>query len=241
MVYEEKNDGQQINAEHSFLDDGMECFSKRLLEALGGEKPRAFAQRSDFSEGAVRSYLSGDTYPALDRLALLAQSLGVDAKWLAFGAGDQSISGDEGSDEFVHVTQMAGRNGVINRSHAFRADWLKEQGLEPSRLSVTETREDSMEPTVQPGDLLLCETYMHRTETNIVIGLAPGELPPQDGIYFIRRGDKGPTSLRRLRLDMAGGFIISADADSSVQLHANNDVLAGISILARVVSLQRLV
>lgn len=144
-------------------------------------------------------------------------------------------------DEFVYVTQMAGSNGVINRLHAFRADWLKEQGLEPQHLSVMETRDDAMAPTIQPGDLLLCQTYMHRDGSNIAIGLAPGELPPQDGIYMIRRGGKGPSSLRRLRLDMAGGAIISADADSSVHLHASSDVLEGILIEARVVSFQRLV
>lgn len=144
-------------------------------------------------------------------------------------------------DEFVYVTQMAGSNGVINRLHAFRADWLREQGFEPQHLSVMETRDDAMAPTIQPGDLLLCQTYMHRDGSNTAIGLAPGELPPQDGIYMIRRGDKGPTSLRRMRLDMTGGVIISADADSSVQVHAFKDAMSGISTLARVVSFQRLV
>lgn len=242
MSYEERDAKNDNNQKHPFPEKGIGCFAERLKTAMETSSLRGFSKKCGLSEATLRSYLMGSTYPTLDRLMQIADASSVDAQWLAFGVNGSpggKMKSDE--EEFVYVTQMAGSNGVINRLHAFRADWLKEQGLEPRHLTVMQTREDAMAPTIQPGDLLLCQTYMHRDGSNIAIGLAPGELPPQDGIYMIRRGDKGPSSLRRLRLDMAGGAIISADADSSVHLHASSDVLEGILIEARVVSFQRLV
>ncbi|MAP35668.1 MAG: hypothetical protein CME75_07845 [Halomonas sp.] len=226
-------------------EKGIGTRISEISEVLGGRKKAAKAAGVALS--TFHRWLAGDSVPALDSIARLAKEAGVSLDWIATGEGamlpnkNSAEASNAPSDEFVYVTQMAGSNGVINRVHAFRADWLKEQGLEPQHLSVIENRDDAMAPTIKPGDLLLCQTYMHRDGSNIAIGLAPGELPPQDGIYMIRRGDKGPTSLRRMRLDMTGGVIISADADSSVQVHVFKDPMAGISTLARVVSFQRLV
>lgn len=249
MSYEEKDDVEIFGDRHPNLQKTIGCFGNRLKEVMRGEGARGFSRKCELSEGAIRSYLNGASYPTLDRLERIAAAAGVDMEWLAFGRKGDSEQGGAGSasalgeqaDEFAYVEQMAGSSGVISRRHAVRRDWLAAQGLEPSRLNVMETREDSMAPTIQPGDLLLCETYTHHPDGKIKMGLAPGELPPQDGIYMIRRGDRGPMSLRRLRLDMAGGMFIFADADTSLYLHATGDVMADISILARVVSLQRLV
>ncbi|WP_414842986.1 XRE family transcriptional regulator [Halomonas sp. SSL-5] len=229
---------------------GIERFRERLAVALGDEKPRAFAQRSDFSEGSIRSYLSGDTYPALDRLLRLASDLGVDPSWLATGhaerthffqeSRDASDSHEE-PDDFAYIEGMTTTSEGVGRTlYAVRRDWLKSRGLEPTHLRFLVTREDDMAPTIKPGDRLLCETLMHRADNGSTIGLAPDELPSAGGIYLLRIGDKGPTTLRRLRLDMGGGLVLSADADESLHLHIRDkDQLRRTHILARAVALWR--
>ncbi len=219
-----------------------ELFIRRLRDlADEAGSVNALSKAAGVSQSGLQRYLNGGE-PSRKAVIAIAKAGGVSVEWLATGEGERSDGqAGEDADEFAYVEQIAGKRGVIRRRHAVRRDWLAAQGLEPSRLSVMETREDSMAPTVQPGDLLLCETYTHHPEGEIKMGLAPGELPPQDGIYLIRRGDKGPMSLRRLRLDMAGGVFIFADTDTSLYLHATGDIMADISILARVVSLQRLV
>lgn len=241
------NADQEPEQKHSSSNGELErSFSMRLKAAIGQRSVLSFAKECGFSDSLVRKYLGG-SLPGLDKAVAMAGVLGVSLEWLATGEGAMFPTQDTEevrnvpSEEFVYITQMAGSNGVVNRLHAVRADWLKERGLEPRHLTVMENHDDAMAPTIQPGDLLLCQTYMHRTDSNIAIGLAPGELPPQDGVYFIRRGEMGPRSLRRLRLDMADGAIISADADSSVHLHADSEVMAGIVIEARVVSFRRIV
>lgn len=143
------------------------------------------------------------------------------------------------ADDFVYIEEMAStEEGVLSRRHAVRRDWLAAQGLEPSRLSFLETREDAMAPTIQPGDLLLCETYQHRTEGQIKTGLTPGELPPQDGIYIVRfiLDNATNSAIRRLRLDMAGGLISIMEAEDHHIHLSEAKQLERIQIVARVVA-----
>lgn len=240
MKAEKKNSSRfSASGKEAERDD---LFISRLRElADGAGSVNALSKAAGVSQSGLQRYLNGGE-PSRKAVVAIAKAGGVSVEWLATGEGERDYGqAGEDADEFAYVEQIAGKRGVIRRRHAVRRDWLAAQGLDPSRLSVMETREDSMAPTVQPGDLLLCETYTHHPEGEIKMGLAPGELPPQDGIYLIRRGDKGPMSLRRLRLDMAGGVFIFADTDTSLYLHATCDIMADISILARVVSLQRLV
>ncbi|HCS3364943.1 TPA: helix-turn-helix transcriptional regulator, partial [Shigella flexneri] len=51
-------------------------FKERLEEAMNGESSRAFAAKCGLSDGVIRNYLSGKTYPSLDRLAQIAYATG---------------------------------------------------------------------------------------------------------------------------------------------------------------------
>lgn len=242
MSYEESDATPDADVEHPIPLGGIGCFKDRLQEGISAHSLRGFSRLCGLSEATLRSYLSGHTYPTLDRLLQIAEAAGKDPQWLAFGKKGTQQTPSASAEEFVYVEQMSiSGQGLIQRRHAVRRDWLLAQGLDPARLSILETRDTSMAPTMQPGDLLLCETYFHRNENRIEQGLAPGELPPQDGIYFIRfqhsRADS--TAFRRLRLDMTGGFFLYADADTSMHLHMQEGDLARLCILARVVQLQR--
>lgn len=69
--------------------------------------------------------------------------------------------------EYLYVGRVdgprlsAGRGEVIwdfeevDRSHAFRADWMRRMGLRPDRCKLLEVRGDSMAPTINDGDLVM--------------------------------------------------------------------------------------
>lgn len=64
---------------------GLRLFPDRLRETLGGKSIRGFARECGLSEGVLRSYLRGDTFPTLDRLEAISSAAGVSATWLATG------------------------------------------------------------------------------------------------------------------------------------------------------------
>lgn len=62
-------------------------FGQRLEEAIGDESVRSFARRAKLAEGTLRQYISGNRYPDLDFLALIADTANVNLLWLATGEG----------------------------------------------------------------------------------------------------------------------------------------------------------
>lgn len=66
---------------------GLRQFPERLRLSLAGRSIRGFAKDCGLSEGVLRSYLRGDTYPSLDRLEAIALAADVNDGWLATGVG----------------------------------------------------------------------------------------------------------------------------------------------------------
>ncbi|HGG6424508.1 TPA: helix-turn-helix domain-containing protein [Salmonella enterica subsp. enterica serovar Kottbus] len=81
----EKSANAEGNRKQIFHHKGIIRFGERLKNAVGDMSYRAFAERCDMSEKVIRNYVAGKTYPSLDRIATLAEALGVDVDWLAFG------------------------------------------------------------------------------------------------------------------------------------------------------------
>ncbi|MBV6415386.1 MAG: XRE family transcriptional regulator [Xanthomonadales bacterium PRO6] len=68
---------------------------------MGSSSIRGFAREARLSEGVLHSYLSGDTYPTLDRLDQIAAAAGRPPGWF-IGAGEailpsQPVRPDVGS------------------------------------------------------------------------------------------------------------------------------------------------
>ncbi|MDC9594302.1 helix-turn-helix domain-containing protein [Xenorhabdus sp. IM139775] len=57
--------------------------------AMNGMSNNAFAKQCGWSEKVIRNYLNGDTYPSLDRLAVIANVSGCSIGWLASGENDE--------------------------------------------------------------------------------------------------------------------------------------------------------
>ncbi|MFV8801447.1 helix-turn-helix domain-containing protein [Yersinia sp. LJYL362] len=88
----EKHDVSEKNTSRVFIRNGIARFKDRLREAMGKESGNSLAKRCGMSEAVIRAYLSGKTYPSLDRLAILAEKCEVSIEWLANG-GDTASNG----------------------------------------------------------------------------------------------------------------------------------------------------
>lgn len=69
------------------MQSASTLFGDRLREAIGNFSQRKFAELCDFSEGVLRNYLRGDTFPPLDKLENIAKTSGYNLAWLASGEG----------------------------------------------------------------------------------------------------------------------------------------------------------
>ena len=113
---------------------------------------------------------------------------------LSFITGEQLIDLDKSSDyEYVFIPQVAGRisaggglepDNTIELKMAFRKDWVERKG-NPNDMSIIRVLGDSMEPTLQSGDLVL-------------INHSRNYIDPQGGIYAL--AIDGQIMLKRVQL-----------------------------------------
>lgn len=187
-TYNNKSDISEKSAEDFFLDSPIMRFSERLKEAMEGSSTRAFAKKASLSESVVRGYLSGTTYPTLNKLPQLAAAAECSVEWLAAGV---AINKNEAlgnfSDEFalipgyrIQVSAGHGANPLADeepcRHLAFRRKWLKWRGFSEKDLAIVWAKGDSMEPTINNNDTLVVHL---------------GRTVPQDGhIYIFRCGEE---------------------------------------------------
>ncbi len=192
-------------------------FVKRLVGVIGAEPVRAFARRADMSDTGLKRYLNDGTIPPIDRALRLAEAGNVDLVWLLFGIGESTpsirpstpydavadIRAAYQPDEFTtipayQVEASAGHGSQITDEPmadpmAFRTDWLRREGFDPAKLVVIRAKGDSMEPTINDGDVIL-------------VRLTNGE-SPRDGLYVLRLD--GGLFVKRLQFDLRGVRIIS--------------------------------
>lgn len=69
------------NTSSIFIRGELAHFKERLKEAMNGESNRVFGARCQLSEAVIRNYLSGKSYPSLERLALIAQATNKPVAW----------------------------------------------------------------------------------------------------------------------------------------------------------------
>lgn len=228
MGYGESNQADTAQAEHPIRDDAIGCFKQRLKEAMKGQAPRGFARMAQLSEGAIRSYLSGETYPTLDRLEQIARAAGVSAVWLAFGLGLVSgpITGDETYtyislyDSKCTLESGLWREGAtVLGSLPFKTDSLRAQRLEPARLAAIKVDGDSMERLLSNGD-------------NVIIDHGRTELEGE-AIYVIRIGDH--LYAKRLQRQIGGGVAIISANPAYPVMEVAADAVDTLEIIGRVV------
>ncbi|MQU56801.1 helix-turn-helix domain-containing protein [Pseudomonas helleri] len=214
--------------QHPIPQGVIGCFRERLKEAMGTRAARVFARDSGLSEGAIRSYLSGETYPTLDRLEQIAHAADVSAMWLAFGAQPQRelvIEDDKYSYVPLYDARCSAGHGAwtegarILTHLAFTTYSLRKHGLEPSKLSAIRVDGDSMEGLLSDGDTVLIDHSRNNLE---------GE-----AIYVIRLDDH--LYVKRLQRQIGGGVAVISANTAYQPMMVSKESLNDLEIVGRVV------
>lgn len=73
------------------------------MKAAGIPSNNQLAKDTELSEATIRKYLKGETYPTLDRLALLADACACSMSWLASGEGSLSGRHEHIDEDMLHI------------------------------------------------------------------------------------------------------------------------------------------
>lgn len=173
---------------------GVINFKNRLLLVLEGMSGNAFAKKVGMSEAVIRDYLSGKTYPSLNRLAIISQKCEIPIEWLATGKGDCRLSSNNEAKGTVHIPVYQSHmekefeeNGSSSKptinTLPFDLSWIRHHGFNVKDLNIYWAKGDSMSPTISDYDAIVINT------ANII---------PFDGyIYIVQYGDT--LSIKRIQ------------------------------------------
>ncbi|MGE8452800.1 MAG: XRE family transcriptional regulator, partial [Pseudomonadales bacterium] len=141
------------------------------------------AKMAGVTPKASSKWMNGESMPGSAKMLALAKALSVRVEWLEYGRGPmkegeapaQADSREEDSPSFrpfdlandpsytgikQHTARAAAGDGEEN-SHveirgvlAFKSEWLRLNRLNPKHLDVIYANGNSMEPTINSGDVL---------------------------------------------------------------------------------------
>lgn len=230
MTYRESDATDAQTKGHPIPDERIGRFGIRLKEAMKGTAARAFARECGLSEGAIRSYLSGETFPTLDRLAQIAAASGVDPLWLGFGEIQplpQIEELEEGRYAFIplydaRISQGHGAwsdGARVLTKLAFTRYSLRRKGLDPAQLAAVRVDGDSNEPVLSDGD-----TVMMDLSRNTLQG---------EAFYVIRLDDL--IYAKRLQRQFDGSILVISANAAYREMTVPYDRLDSLQIIGRVV------
>jgi phage repressor protein C with HTH and peptisase S24 domain len=162
------------------------------------------------SDNAIYKWVSGRGQPGMISLVNLAKAAGVSVEWLATGRGTAAKSRPEPqpeieSPDFVtlprHALRGTGGRPPIQSAQivdhlSFRSDWLQQYlNADPRALALIEATGDSMAPTIDEGDLVLCDLRDPRFR--------------HDGIYVFRAGTT--LAIKRMQRQLDGTLLVRSD------------------------------
>lgn len=141
------------------INTGVVTFKNRLVLVLEGLSGNAFAKKVGMSEAVIRDYLSGKTYPSLNRLAIIAHQCEVPIEWLATGKGECRLLPDAEKKGTVYVPIYNNYDNdssiPLIASVPFDIGWTKYRRLNIEALVAVWAKGDSMEPTISNNDILI--------------------------------------------------------------------------------------
>jgi phage repressor protein C with HTH and peptisase S24 domain len=144
----------------------VDQFPARLKQAVGDKSIRGFARDCGFSDTVLRQYLNGQSEPTRPALLAIARTAQVSVEWLATG---QLVAGAKASaEDYVYKDPLA-----------FETGWLRAEFPNAfENLLLTQVVDESMEPTLKQGDLVLVDTNHRDLET------------VSHGIYLLKLNDR---------------------------------------------------
>jgi len=222
-----------------------DAFKDRLRIVMAGASNRSFAEKCAVSDGTLRSYLKGDTFPPLDTLQVIAEVSCCSLAWLASGDGDMKrglvsyplsegiktadITGDPG-EGFVQIPRYevaasAGGGAVVHSEQivdhlSFRADWVHNAlGVPVTSLALINVTGDSMEPTLSEGDLILIDMSYRGVKDNAV--------------YVLQLN--GALLVKRIQHKLDGSVIVKSDNVIYEPERIGSEAVDSLNVIGRVV------
>lgn len=124
----------------------VDQFPARLKQAVGDKSIRGFARDCGFSDTVLRQYLNGQSEPTRPALLAIARTAQVSVEWLATG---QLVAGAKASaEDYAYKDPLA-----------FETGWLRAEFPNAfENLLLAQVVDESMEPTLKQGDLVLVDT-----------------------------------------------------------------------------------
>lgn len=200
-------------------DTGVIEFKNRLSLAQEGMSGNAFAKKVGMSEAVIRDYLSGKTYPSLNRLAQIAKSCNVPIEWLATGKGECRLLMDDQTTKIISIPVYPFSKNSTNKAvlHSIRYHvmnrmpfdlrCIKSHDFNPNDLYFYWAKGDAMVPTINNNDTIIIDT---------------GNTQLFDGyLYIIEYGDA--LSIKRIQ-NHGKYFLLISDNDKyqSIQIDKTN-------------------
>lgn len=206
---------------------------------LIGDRKTA-AEAAGVSVASLQRYIAG-SMPPFDAVIGLAMKSGVSLQWLATGKGEMRPSAQSGErydnchgvphpDEYAYiplynVEASAGHGSYVETEEvasrlAFRLDWInKELHANPSHLHMIYVRGDSMETSLESGEVVMVDT-------------SAALEPIRDGIHVIQID--GSVLIKRLQRLPGNRIKVTSDnaVYGSFEADLNN---AEIRIVGRVI------
>ncbi|MFQ4139081.1 XRE family transcriptional regulator [Nodosilinea sp. PGN35] len=128
----------------------VDQFPVRLKQAVGDKSVRGFARDCGFSDTVLRQYLNGQSEPTRPALLAIARTANISVEWLATG---QSRTAPHDSP------QVLAEKYIQKDPLAFETAWLRTEFPDSfEHLMLTQVADDSMEPTLPVGALVLVDT-----------------------------------------------------------------------------------
>ena len=179
---------------------------ERAKKALGVKTDTALAAELGVAQSAIGGYNRRNTVP-LEQCIKIAERTGVSLDWLILGKGEMQGS-TGGAAEFddadavwvpLYDVEVSAGSGIevygerIIQRVPFAKSWLHSEGLYARHLACLPVHGDSMEPTLQHGDIVLVNHEKTRG----------------DGVFVVRMGNA--LRVKRLQWLANGDLRISSD------------------------------
>jgi len=207
----------ELSTEFTVNSVDKDAFFARLAEAIQSQPSnRELASKCEISEGTVRRYLRGETYPPLDTLRDIAEATGYHLSWIADGTGPKRIDeheivtfSEDGPDpsEYTYIPRYnvaasCGGGAIVDaeaiQEHlAFRTGWVSSMGPK-DHLALIAITGDSMAPSLQDGDVVM----LNMNDRDI-----------KDGSVYAIQLD-GTLLVKRLRRRLDGSILVISDNPS---------------------------
>lgn len=188
--------------------DEPDGFPSRLKQAMGTKSIRGFARECGFSDTVLRQYLSGQSEPTRPVLLAIARAADVSLEWLAAGQA---------------ATDVLAKKYIYKETLAFEAGWLKAEFPNSfENLLLTQVKDESMEPTLTTGDLVLVDTNCRDLEDI------------EHGVYMFKLDDR----ILIKRLQYHAGKTLRVLSDNSAYEAFSIEMIgkpSGLSIMGKVV------